>query len=294
MASPMNKSASESEIDQMSINANITPPNYVFQRTKRSREEISITEQLDEFKKDIKEMMALFMTKHERELQKVSLTLKDIQESNLNIQDTIKLLTSQNQDLEKKVSQMEIQVKEDRKYITTLEHKIEEMETGSRKANFVIKNVPKMTGESKQDLINMVMSLTKNIDCPMIKNDIKDVYRVRGNKQNYNTPIVVETGSTLLKNDILKMSKNFSIKNKSKLCCKHLGFKTHDDTPIFLSEHLTAKGSRLYFLARDLKRSGGYKYCWTAYGKVLVKKDDQAPSLIISNEAQIQHLMQKV
>ncbi|KAJ8720627.1 hypothetical protein PYW08_006092 [Mythimna loreyi] len=289
MASPMNKSPSESEIDQMS-----TPPNYVSHRSKRSWEDILIAEKLDDFKKEIKDMMAVFMSTQERELQKVSLTLKDIQESNINIQDTIKLLSSQNLDLEKKISQMEIQVKEDKKYITTLEHKIEDLETGCRKSNFVIKNVPKITGESKQDLIDMVMSLSQNIDCSMVKNDIKDIYRVRGNKQNFNTPIVVETGSTLLKNNILRMAKNFNIKYKTKLCCKHLGFKTHEDSPIFLSEHLTAKGSRLYFLARDLKRSGAYKYCWTAYGKVLVKKDDQAPSLIISSEAQIQQLMQEV
>lgn len=290
----MNKSASESEINQMSINANVTPPNYVFQRAKRSREDISIAEQLDEFKKEIKEMMALFMTKHEREIQQVTLTLKEIQESNINIQDTIKLLMSQNVDLEKKISQLENHAKEDKKHIITLEQKIEDMETGCRKTNFVIKNVPKIVGESKQDLIDMVISLSKNIDSSINKNDIKDIYRVRGNKQNYNTPIVVETGSTLLKNDILKMAKNFNIKYKTKLCCKHLGFKTHDDTPVFLSEHLTAMGSRLFFLARDLKKSGAYKYCWTAYGKVLVKQDDQAPTLIIRSEAQIQQLMQKV
>lgn len=168
------------------------------------------------------------------------------------------------------------------------------METGARKTNFVIKNVPKIAGESKQDLIDMVVSLSQNINnivCSIVKNDIKDIYRVRGNKQNYNTPIVVETGSTLLKNDILKMAKNFNIKHKTKLCCKHLGLKTHEDTPIFLSEHLTAKG--LHFLARDLKKSGAYKYCWTAYGKVLVKQDDQAPTSIIRSEAQIQQLMQK-
>ncbi|KAJ8706514.1 hypothetical protein PYW07_012592 [Mythimna separata] len=190
--------------------------------------------------------------------------------------------------------QLENQTKEDKKYITILENKIEEMEMGVRKSNFVIKNVPKIANESKEDLLGMITSLSNNIDCSIEKYEIKDIYRVRGkNSENQNNPIVVETGSTLLRNQILKMGKSFNIKHKAKLCAKHLGFRTNEDTPIFLSEHLTPKGSRLYFLARDLKKSGAYKHCWTAYGKVYVRKEDQGPTITIRSEEQIHQLLLK-
>lgn len=274
---------------------NKTPPNYVFRRAKRSREDISIGEQLEDFKREIKEMMDLFLASQKNETHQVSTTLKEIQQSNVNIENTITILMSQNQDLEKKILKLENQSKEDKTYITLLENKIEEIETGSRKANFVLKNVPKIVNESKQDLIDVVLTLSQNINCSMTKYDIKDVYRVRGkNNENQKMPIVVETGSTLLKNEIMKSGKYFNIKNKSKLCCKHLGFKTQEDSPIFLSEHLTPKGSRLYFLARDLIKSGAYKYCWTAYGRVYVKKEDLAPTISIRSEEQIHQLLVKI
>ena len=162
---------------------------------------------------------------------------------------------------------------------------------GTQKPNFVLKNVPRRVNESKEDLIDMVLCLSKDIDCTMTKHDIKDIYRVRGkHSEKLNTPIIVETSSTLLKTDFLKMGKTFNVKHKTKLCCKNLGFKSQENTPIFLSEHLTSKGSRLFFLARDLTKSGCYKFCWTAYGRVLVKKDESSPTITIRNEQQIQQL----
>ncbi|XP_060806129.1 uncharacterized protein LOC132903002 [Amyelois transitella] len=77
---------------------------------------------------------------------------------------------------------------------------------------------------------------------------------------------------------------------KNKLTAKHLGLHTKEDTPIFVTEHLTPKGSRLYFLARELVKSRRFKYCWTAYGKIYLRKDDTSPIILIKSEAQIQKL----
>lgn len=291
----MDKSHSESEISLVGNEDNKTPPNYVFRRAKRSREDYLFGEQLEDFKREMKEMMDLFLATQKSEIQQVSTTLQEIQQSNINIENTIINLMSQNQELQNKITQLENQSKEDKKYVTLLENRLEEIETGSRKSNFVIKNVPKNTNESKQDLIDMIMNLSQNISCPIAKYDIKDVYRVRGkNNESQKMPIVVETGSTLLKNEIMKMGKSFNIKHKTKLCCKHLGYKTQEDSPIYLSEHLTPKGSRLHFLARDLTKSGSYKFCWTAYGKVYVKKDEHAPTIAVRTEEQIHQLILKM
>ncbi|CAK1598136.1 unnamed protein product [Parnassius mnemosyne] len=86
-------------------------------------------------------------------------------------------------------------------------------------------------------------------------------------------------------------AKSFNIKHKCKLCAKHLGFKTQEDTPIFLSEHLTPKGARLHFLARDLAKSKNYKFCWTAYGKVYVRENENSPIIMIRNESQVHQLL---
>lgn len=288
----MNKSVSDSELRLMEKDQSVTPLNYVFQRTKRSREEISLCDQLDEFKHEIKEMMSIFSTKHGNEMQRMTSTLKEIQQTNLSIENSISYLTAQNEALNNKITQLESQNKEDKQYIAVLESKLEEIQIGSRKTNFVIKNVPKRNNETKEDLVDMIVCLSRNIECKIEKADVKDIYRLRGkNSESLNQPIIVETGSTFLKSDVMRMSRAYFIKHKSRLSCKHLGFKSQEDTPIYLSDHLTAKGSRLHFLARDLTKSGAYKFCWTAYGKVYVKKDEGSPTISIRTEEQIHNLM---
>ncbi|CAH2089623.1 unnamed protein product [Euphydryas editha] len=105
--------------------------------------------------------------------------------------------------------------------------------------------------------------------------------------------IVVGTSSAMVKSDILRLSKAFNIKTKGKLCAKHLGFLTSEDTPIFICEQLTTKGARLYYLARDLAKSAQYKFCWTAYGKVYVRKTETSQVVCIKSEAQVHQLLIK-
>lgn len=289
----MEKSVSDTEINTAGVHK-ITPT-YVFQRMKRSREDMddSLGKQLNEFKEEMKKMLLSFSEKQGKEIQEINIKLQQIQHSNTHIEKTITFLTEKNKDLQGKITRLEMQSKEDKKYISILENKIEDMQTESRKSNLVIKNVPRKKGETKEDLLEMAMCLFQNVQCNIKKYDIKDIYRVRGKTaEKQNTPIVVETGSTILKTEALKMVKAFNIKNQNKLSCKHMGFKSQEDTPVFISEHLTAKGSRLHFLARDLSKSGIYKFCWTAYGKVYIKKDEESPTIIIRSEEQVHKLLQ--
>lgn len=292
MDSSMNKSISDTDINL--AGSCKSPPCFVFQRAKRSREDVSIGLQLDEFKEEMRKMMKLFTEKRESETHEINLTLKQIQQSNINIEKSITSLTEHNEELKVKIGKLESQAKESNQYITVLEQKLEDIQIGCRKANFVLKNVPKKSDESKEDLMDMVVCLSRNIGCVMDKHNINDIFRVRGKKSDSpNTPIVVETSSAILKAELLKMGKTFNLKNKTKLSCKHLGLKTHEDTPIFLAEHLTTKASRLFFHARDLSKSGAYKFCWTAYGKVYVKKNEHSPTVIIRTEDQVHQLILK-
>lgn len=238
-------------------------------------------------------MIKSLFSAQEQELKNINPTLKEIQQSNHNIENSIAFLTEQNEEFKKKIKQLELQAKEDRKYITILEDKLEDLQKGYRKTNFEMKNVPKKNIETKEDLIDMVTCLSKFVGSSIGKSDIKDIYRVRGKREGItNTPIVVETSSTLQKNDLLKMCKAYNVKHKDKLCAKHLGFHIFEDTPIFISEQLTAKGARLHFLARDLVKTKAYKFCWTAYGKVYVRKDENSPTITITNEAQVHQMLQ--
>lgn len=51
--------------------------------------------------------------------------------------------------------------------------------------------------------------------------------------------------------------------------------------------------ARLFFLARDLAKSKIYKYCWTSFGRVFVRKDDTSKIVCIQSEAQVHRLLQE-
>lgn len=270
-----------------------TPPPLPLKRqqNKDSQPNDSLKDQLNDFKEEMRKLMTFFMNSQKSELVDLNSTLKEVQKSNLNIENSIEFLASQNEELKNRISVLENNAKDDKQYILYLENKVEDLQLGSRKCNFEIKNVPKMENESKDDLIEMVTCLSKTVNCEIMKTDIRDIYRVRGKREQKNTPIIIEANSALLKADFLRMTKSFNVKNKNKICAKHLGIKTQGDTPVYVSEHLTAHASRLFFLARDLKKTKGYKFCWTSYGKVYVRKSEQSPVIVIRSEDQVHQLI---
>lgn len=174
-----------------------------------------------------------------------------------------------------------------------MEEKVEDLQRVNRKSNIEIKNAPKISKESKEDLIQMVLTLAKSVDCNLNKADISDIYRVQSKRERtQNSTIIVEMTSTIKKTEFLKTTKSYNIKHKEKICAKHLGFTTNEYVPIFISEQLTPKGARLHFLARDLAKSKSYKFCWSAYGRVYVRKNETSPIILIKNESQVNSLMQ--
>lgn len=137
----------------------------------------------------------------------------------------------------------------------------------------------------------MVTKLCKSLEVKIERSDFKDIIRVKKPKTERST-LVVEFNNTFIKTDLLKAAKAYNYKNKTdKLSAKLMGLYAQPDTPIFISENLTPVSSRIFFLARDFRTANKYKYCWTSYGKVYLRQDDNTPILTITNEAQLQLLI---
>lgn len=296
-SSYLNKSASETDINALETlqlkQTHASPYGFVSSRVKRKRDDNESEESIG-LREEMQNMCATLLAAQEREFKKNSNILQGIQQTTSNIEGSISFLMAQNEEFKQKIATLENKIKDDHKYIAILEDRIENMQQDNRKANFELKNVPKKQNETKNDLIDMVLDLSNSVGSSICRSDIRDIYRVRGKSSSIkNTPIVVETSSTLVKNDLLRSCKAFNMKHKAKLTAKHLGFRTSEDTPIFINEQLTAKAARLHFLARDLVKAKSYKFCWTAYGRVYVRKDENSPVISIKSEAQIHHLLEK-
>lgn len=271
------------------------PPDFVSTRNKRPRNAEVSAEQFTTFKNEMKDLITQLITEQKKDFSSISNNLKELKESNTNIVNSISFLTSQNSEFQTKISTLEEQSRKDRDYIYILEEKIEDLSRSSRKSCVEIKNVPIKPQESRLDLINMTLNISRTIQLDIKDQDISDIFRLRNRKEpGKNSTVVVELRSPIQKSDFLKKAKEFNVRSKTRLQAKHLGFTANEDQPIFVSEQLTPKAARLFFLARDLAKSKHYKYCWTSFGRVFVRKDDQSKTTQIQNEAQVQHLMQEI
>lgn len=260
-------------------------------RAKRKRG-VSFTSELetfkDEIKEELKELFSLWMKQHDIKLGQISTTLGDIQKTNSGIEASISYLNTQYEEIKDKVRKLEGEKKKEQEHIQILEEKIEDLQRNSRKASLELRIASNIKTENKEELIKLLLNLAKSTNIEINKSDIRDIYRIKGNQKN--SQIIIELSSVSLKTDLLKATKLFNRKNKNnKLNASHLGYEK-DSSPIFLVEQLTAKANRLYFLARGLVKTKPYTFCWTANGKVFVRKDEKSPIIRITNEDQIQKL----
>ncbi|KAL4718354.1 hypothetical protein ACJJTC_002467 [Scirpophaga incertulas] len=77
-----------------------------------------------------------------------------------------------------------------------------------------------------------------------------------------------------------------------RLNSKHLMFDGASK-PIYITEALTTKAQKLFFLAREFARENEFKYCWTSRGIVFLRKADKQPPIRIESEKDLTKLSQK-
>lgn len=259
-------------------------------RYKRKRSQEQLSQDLTDFKTEMRDMLTNWMKHQDSELSKIKYTLNEIKQSNADIEKSMSFISNQYEEMSNRVQTLSTECEKNRDYITFLEEKVEDLQRTTRKTFIEVKNVPKSSNENREGLINMIQNLAKTINIKLDNCDIKDIYRLAGKQQKDNKSIIAELSSTILKFDLLRSSRLYNIRNKNnKLNTSHLGLKD-SNTPIFVADYLTPKAGRLYYLARELSRQKNYKFCWTSYGKIYLRKDDVGPIIQIRSENQINSL----
>ncbi|KAL4718579.1 hypothetical protein ACJJTC_004900 [Scirpophaga incertulas] len=131
-------------------------------------------------------------------------------------------------------------------------------------------------------LVGIVQQTCKVLNIEYGPQDLKDVYGI--NTKSGGTTIVAEFTQALKNQEVLKTAKAFNKENRNnRLNSTHIGLPGKT-VPIYISESLTSKARRLFYLARDLAKSTDYKYCWTSNGKVFIRKNDDSPHIEIKSE----------
>ncbi|KOB68941.1 Zinc finger DNA binding protein [Operophtera brumata] len=208
-----------------------------------------------------------------------------IHNSNSELKKSMDFVSDQIREIQDKIANLDGERKTIEKKIDVIDMRIENLERINKKTSIEIRNVPKRQKESKGDLFNMVERLHISIDS-QDKTDaypLRDVYRLPSKPNTTTSTVVAEFSNTLAKDNFLGKIKRY-MKNKfEQLSSKHLGInETH--TFIYVSEHLSMKATRLFFLARDVAKTEGFDFCWTSSGRVFLRKKENAPHILVKNE----------
>lgn len=216
-------------------------------------------------------------------------SMSTISEQNLELTKNVEMLSFKYDDFISKISILEKEREKDKKIICQLEEKVELLERKSRATGIEIRNIPKIDGENKENLSNLVINLGKTINVQIEKHAIKDIYRTKS--KDASNPVIVEMASVIVKDNILKGVKNFN-KTKpkgDKLNTTHLN-PHYPAKPIYFSETLSQKAQRLFYLARSFQKNHGYTFCWTANGIIYLRKNENTSQIRVSSESDLDKL----
>lgn len=209
-----------------------------------------------------------------------------IKSTNIDIEKSISDVSARIEMVQSTIVRIEDERKQLSKQILKLEDKCESLEKNLTKTCIEIRNVPKAKGESKRDLYSYSVNLSKVLNTVIEQHHIRDIHRLPNKKENETSSILIEVTNTYTKNNILEACKKFYKSNNYQLSASNLGFE-NNNTRIFISEYLTSKGRRLFYLAKALKTDKGFSYCWTAGGNVYLRKADGLPAILVKSEDQL-------
>lgn len=280
---------------------NISTPNNMTQRHKRPRPEDSPTKtDFENFKDEITTMFISWQEEQNTNIKKLIADMAEIkiqnsciQKTNSDIETSIQFLSTQFDDVNKKIQVIEADLEQYQQKITFLEERVEEHERKLVMNRLEIRNVPHTNRETQEELIKVSLDTFKAINTDINSSDIQDIRRLPG-KPEMKKPIIVTLNTSTKKNNIIKAARTYNQANKcNKLNSAMVGIEG-PSVPIYIAELLTAKARKLYFQCRELVRNGHFKYCWTANGSVLLRKEDGAQPISIKDEQQIIDLKKKL
>lgn len=267
-------------------------------KRRRESDEVDHSDVLLNFRDDMIKMFQDFEANQNRRLGAIESQISHIKDQNdsiknLNteIEKSVSYVSEQIEVVQNKIMMLEEERKEFSTRINAIGDKCDMLEKNLYKTSIEIRNVPKIRGEKNSDLYGYIENLKNNLGMTLQSIEIRDIFRIPNKKDQLCSSLIVELNNTLAKSKVLDAAKSFN--KTGQLNSNHLGLG-NKETRIYISERLTPKARRLHFLARDIARLGGFKYCWTAGGNVYLRKADGDMAILIRNEENINELRKNI
>lgn len=236
-------------------------------------------------------MFAEIRTQQDVKFEALTSALTTIITQNQDIQKSVDFMTSQYDALSTKVSCLETENLEYKKRVVNLENKLHFLEKQARSSSVEIRNIPKQAIENKQLFTKIVQNIgvSLGLEAPFLDTEFKDIFRSKSEA------LVVEFTCTHRKESLLAEYRKF---NKARRGNKEPLLNTsliqlptkESPRPIYISEYLTAKARRVFYVARESVKNKKLAAAWTSYGKVYVKKDEDSLPVHVEDEEDIVQL----
>lgn len=244
---------------------------------------------------ELKNLLISWRHEHVEQLNKIqnSLTvmqgeISEIKKTNSEIEKSLDFLYEKHNDLNIKFASLEHKSSSHELRIKELEYALEEQTRKSVLNVLEIRNVPHKEKETQTELLNIVNTVFTEISAEVSTSEIQDIRRLPSKTEK--KTILVTLNSVILKRKILMSAKAYNTKNKKNKLNSSIVNSDSPSEPLYVDEHLTPKAKRLYYLGRQLSKSGEFKYCWTSNGRVLLRKEDGSKTVMITEESQIENL----
>lgn len=259
-------------------------------------------EEFQSFKIEMKEMISSWILKSDKErsnlhkdIKDIKTKLQEVKSTSSDMERSLDYLSKQFEDVTKKVQTLETTCSTNKLNLQQLEEKIELLQRTFTKSSIEIRNVPASSKdkESVCDLSSIVLKIGETLNMQILPSDIRDIFRLPHKQGTRGSgTIVAEFMTVTSRNTLLQAVKSFNLNrsNDEKLNTSLIGFEGKRE-PIYVSELLVPATKRLFAIARQFSKDNNYKFCWTANGRVFLKKDEKSKQIPIKSETCLNKLL---
>ena len=219
----------------------------------------------------------------EDKVNNLTTSYNELKETCDSLKKEVQHLTDENRNLK-------TQVLKSNNEIAQLKAEYNDLEQYSRRDCLEIRGIPFDKDEDTTELVQKVAEL---IDVDLHDEDISISHRLNNGVTTRDDGVqIVRDPAIIVK--FTKRSDRDDVYNGRKLLknksTRDLGFKRHREQPIFISESLTKKNKTLFNKCLKVKKDRNFKFIWTRYGKIHLRKDINHPVITITKEEDLSKL----
>lgn len=188
---------------------------------------------------------------------------------------TINLFTSQISQLQQDNTQLKDKVEALTRQNEELSRKLNDLDQYSRVDNVLINGIPYT---EEENVVNVVKNIAKHLQVNLEDHDINTAHRLRAQPGKI-PAIIARLNNRNKKSELVKNSKRLRL-HGSKL-------NLDPALPIYVSEQLSSYTLSLYKKAMELKNQKRIEHVWVNEGKIHIREQENSRSIRISTEGDL-------